>query len=135
MTSGTRAAKASGQRRFMLAAVAVLLAFALAVPAEGAGGEIFQIGGTVVVPRDRVVGGDVVAIGGPVEVFGIVRGDVVALGGHVIVHGTVFGDVVAVGETSRCVRAPGWTGTSPWWADRSTGMKGPSSAAASRRSR
>lgn len=97
MTSGTRATKASGQRRFMLAAVGVLLAFALAVPAEGAGGEIFQIGGTVVVPRDRVVGGDVVAIGGPVEVFGIVRGDVVALGGHVIVHGTVFGDVVAVG--------------------------------------
>lgn len=97
MAKAAQAGNASRHRRLVLAVVAVLLAFALAGPVEGAGGEIFQVGGTVVVPRDRVVDGDVVSIGGPVEVHGVVRGDVVTMGGSVVVHGTVFQDVVAVG--------------------------------------
>lgn len=63
------------------------------------GGDIVRIGGPVNVGRDERVEGDVVAIFGPVDIDGEVTGDVVAvlgplkLGPHAIVHG----DVQAIG--------------------------------------
>lgn len=58
---------------------------------------IFRLGGSVVIRADERIAGDVVAIGGTVDVLGDVVGDVVAIGGAVAVDGKVSGDVVAVG--------------------------------------
>lgn len=58
---------------------------------------VFRLGGNVVVPAGEWVLGDVVALGGAIEILGEVSGDVVAIGGAVTVDGTVTGDVIAVG--------------------------------------
>lgn len=83
----------------------VLVATALAVFVFGSVGvaeareSVLRLGGNVVVEVDERTVGDVVAIGGTVEVLGDVLGDVVAVGGTVSLGGTVTGDVVAVGGT------------------------------------
>ncbi len=67
---------------------------------DRASDERVEIGGSVVVNEDEVITGDVVAVGGNVDVFGKVMGDAVAVGGRVHVHegGAVRGDAVAVGS-------------------------------------
>lgn len=61
--------------------------------------ERVEIGGDVVVQADEVVSGDVVAVGGNVDVYGKVEGDAVSVGGRVHVHdeAVIEGDAVAVG--------------------------------------
>ncbi|MGB8657991.1 MAG: polymer-forming cytoskeletal protein [Candidatus Zixiibacteriota bacterium] len=61
--------------------------------------DIVKMGSNVVVEEDERVGGDVVAIGGDVQVKGNVSGNVVAVGGNVEVFptGVVEGDAVSVG--------------------------------------
>jgi cytoskeletal protein CcmA (bactofilin family) len=72
-----------------------------AKPAEApaAGGEhgTVRYGSPVTVAEGETHTGDLVSMGGPVEVFGRVTGDVVSVGGPVTVSGEVDGDVVAVG--------------------------------------
>ena len=59
--------------------------------------QIVRFGGPVVVKEDEEVKGDVVALGGPVEIKGHVKGDTVSIGGPIDVSGKVDGDAVAVG--------------------------------------
>ena len=61
--------------------------------------EIVNIGGGAEVPATTLVQGDVVAIGGPVDVKGRVDGDVVAIGGPVYARpgSSIGGDAVAMG--------------------------------------
>jgi hypothetical protein len=69
--------------------------------------DMVNIGGSVEVPADTRVDGDVVAVGGGAEVRGRVTGDVVAVGGsvHLYPEGRVDGDIVIVG--GRLIRDPG----------------------------
>jgi hypothetical protein len=69
--------------------------------------DIVRTGESITIDAGQTVGGDVVAIGGSVTVFGRVRGDVVAIGGGVTVKdgGRVDGDAVSIG--GRVVREPG----------------------------
>lgn len=62
-----------------------------------------RVGGAVTVERGEIVDGDVVAVGGRVDVFGEVHGDVVAVGGGVALgpEAVVDGDVTAVGGPLR----------------------------------
>lgn len=62
-------------------------------------GERVKVGDSVEVLAGELVEGDVVSIGGDVDVMGVVDGDVVAVGGHVILHdgAVVEGDAVSVG--------------------------------------
>ena len=62
-------------------------------------GERVKVGDSVEVLAGELVQGDVVSIGGDVDVKGVVDGDVVAVGGNVILHegAEVSGDAVAVG--------------------------------------
>lgn len=62
-------------------------------------GERVKVGDSVEVLAGELVQGDVVSIGGDVDVMGVVDGDVVAVGGHVILHdgAEVTGDAVSVG--------------------------------------
>jgi hypothetical protein len=61
--------------------------------------ERVEIGGNVLVEENELITGDVVAIGGSVDVFGHVDGDAVSVGGQVRIHpgAEVTGDAVAVG--------------------------------------
>jgi hypothetical protein len=67
---------------------------------DRASDERVEIGGSVVVEEDEVITGDVVAVGGNVDVYGKVMGDAVAVGGRVHVHegAAIRGDAVAVGS-------------------------------------
>ena len=62
-------------------------------------GDIVRFGGAVTVKTGDVVNGDVVAIGGSVDVDGEVQGDTVAIGGSLKLgpHAIVHGDTVVVG--------------------------------------
>lgn len=62
-------------------------------------GERVKVGDSVEVLAGELVEGDVVSIGGDVEVMGVVDGDVVAVGGSVILRdgAVVEGDAVSVG--------------------------------------
>ncbi len=65
------------------------------------GEDVVKIGHDITVQPGQNVTGDVVAIGGSVEVFGHVSGSVVSVGGGVTLHPTavVEGDAVVVGGT------------------------------------
>jgi hypothetical protein len=67
------------------------------------GGDRVRFGGTVTVREDEIVQGDVVAIGGSVDIDGEVTGDVVAVGGSVELgpHAIAGKDVVVVGGSFR----------------------------------
>lgn len=66
-------------------------------------GERVKVGDSVVVEENELVRGDVVSIGGKVDVKGVVEGDVVAVGGDVVLHdgAEVEGDAVSVGGRVR----------------------------------
>ncbi len=61
--------------------------------------DIVKFGKDVVVEEDEKIDGDVVAVGGSIEIKGTVTGDVVAIGGDVDVFSTgiVKGDAVSIG--------------------------------------
>lgn len=61
--------------------------------------ERVEIGGSIVVKEGEAIDGDVVAVGGRVDVYGRIGGDVVAIGGDVELHdgAVVEGDAVSVG--------------------------------------
>ena len=61
--------------------------------------DLVRFGEDIEIPADKVVEGDVVAIGGDITVYGRVRGDAVAVGGAVRVKGAgaVEGDAVSMG--------------------------------------
>lgn len=82
----------------LLIVVAALVVFMFgAAQPVAAQDSVLRLGGTVVVGEGERLVGDVVAIGGSVDVLGDVIGDVVAIGGAVAVDGSVSGDVIAVG--------------------------------------
>lgn len=60
---------------------------------------IFRMGRDIVVEEDEEIDGDVVALGGSIEIKGRVTGDVVAVGGSVEIFptGIVEGDAVSIG--------------------------------------
>ena len=60
---------------------------------------LVRFGEDIVIPADKVIDGDVVAIGGDVTVYGRVKGDCVSVGGTVDVkdNGVVEGDAVSMG--------------------------------------
>jgi hypothetical protein len=66
---------------------------------RSADGGQFKMGGTITVPAGEIVSGDVVNLGGAIHVLGEVRGDVVAIGGTVELGpaANVGGDVTVVG--------------------------------------
>lgn len=66
-------------------------------------GELVKIGDSVTVSENERINGDVVSIGGSVDIFGYVDGDVVAIGGDVRLHdgAEVGGDAVSVGGQVR----------------------------------
>ena len=66
---------------------------------RSAEGGQFKLGGSITVPVDEIVSGDVVNVGGAIHVLGEVRGDVVAIGGTVELGpaATVGGDVTVIG--------------------------------------
>lgn len=73
----------------------------------GGSGDRVRVGASIEVAEGEVIAGDVVAVGGSVEVDGTVEGDVVAVGGSVDLgpEAVVEGEVTAVGGTID--RAPG----------------------------
>ena len=60
---------------------------------------VVRFGEDITIPEDKVIDGDVVAIGGSVTVLGRVKGDCVAIGGavHIKGKGVVEGDAVSMG--------------------------------------
>jgi len=70
------------------------------------GDAVVRVGGDMHVSRDERIDGDLVVIGGSIDVEGQVDGDVVALGGSVVIRsrGKVEGDVVALGGDVRLHR-------------------------------
>ena len=66
---------------------------------RSADGGQFKMGGSITVPAGEIVSGDVVNVGGAIQVFGEVRGDVVAIGGSVELGpaANVGGDVTVIG--------------------------------------
>lgn len=60
---------------------------------------VVRFGEDITIPEDKVIDGDVVAIGGSVTVLGRVKGDCVAIGGAVNIKGkgVVEGDAVSMG--------------------------------------
>lgn len=88
------------KRVFVLGLILALMsAFVVVQPVAGDEGKAsrFQLGSDIVVGKDEVVNGDVVAIGGNVVVDGTVDGDVVTFGGRIEVAGEVRKGVVALG--------------------------------------
>lgn len=67
----------------------------------GGSGDRVRIGASIEIKEGEVVNGDVVAVGGSVDVYGTVRGDVVAVGGSVELgpNAVVDGEVTSVGGT------------------------------------
>ncbi|MBE3591114.1 MAG: hypothetical protein IMW98_09930 [Firmicutes bacterium] len=81
--------------------VSILLALLAVVWLPGValasgGGEVVM-GQPITIAADEVHDGDVISMGGPVDVLGRVTGDVIAFGGPVHVEGEVDGDVVTFG--------------------------------------
>jgi len=68
-------------------------------PDVGDSNDLVRFGEDVEIPADKVIDGDVVAVGGSVTVYGRVKGDCVAIGGTVRVKGSgvVEGDAVSLG--------------------------------------
>jgi len=66
---------------------------------RSADGGQFKMGGSITVPAGDIVSGDVVNVGGAIHVLGEVRGDVVAIGGTVELGpaANVGGDVTVIG--------------------------------------
>jgi len=66
---------------------------------DGGENEIVRFGEDITIPADKVVDGDVVAIGGNVIVYGRVKGDVTSVGGTVELRGggVIEGDAVSLG--------------------------------------
>jgi hypothetical protein len=62
-------------------------------------GNVMRIGSDVHVPRNQVISGDLLVVGGDITVDGRVEGDVVSMGGNVQLNSTarVDGDVAAIG--------------------------------------
>jgi len=60
---------------------------------------IFRMGRDIVVEEDEEIDGDVVAVGGSIQIKGTVTGDVVAVGGSVEIFptGIVEGDAISIG--------------------------------------
>jgi hypothetical protein len=87
--------------------VAVLLVLLLNCTAAGSqdsGEKVYRegltgIGESLVVEENEVIRGDVVSIGGDVEISGTVEGDVVSVGGALLLRHTavVKGDAIAIG--------------------------------------
>src|SRR5262245_16630904 len=76
-------------------------------------GDLVRFGENVTVPAGRTVMGDVVVIGGNVDVYGNVTGDAVAVGGSVRVHpgGSLRGQAITIGgavlnDTGRGLHGP-----------------------------
>ena len=61
--------------------------------------DVVRFGEDITIPEDKVIDGNVVAIGGSVTVLGRVKGDVTAIGGtvHIKGKGIVEGDAVSMG--------------------------------------
>jgi predicted acyltransferase (DUF342 family) len=61
--------------------------------------DLVSFGEKILVERDEVVTGDVVCIGGDIEIYGTVKGDAVSVGGDLILSrtATVEGDAVSIG--------------------------------------
>jgi hypothetical protein len=68
-------------------------------PSANDANDLVRFGEDVEIPADRVVDGDVMALGGSVTVYGRVKGDCIAIGGTVRVKGAgvVEGDAVSLG--------------------------------------
>ncbi|HEY8416222.1 MAG TPA: polymer-forming cytoskeletal protein, partial [Thermaerobacter sp.] len=79
----------------LLALVMVLVLPGLVLADDGDG--MVVMGTPVTIGPNEVHQGDVVSLGGSVEVAGEVSGDVVAVGDSIRVDGTVDGDVTAIG--------------------------------------
>ena len=64
-----------------------------------ADGSVVKFSGDIEIPKDRIVEGDVVAIGGSASILGTVKGNVVAIDGDIALAegASVQGDVVSVG--------------------------------------
>ena len=78
-------------------------------------GDTVRFGGDVTVGRDERIEGDLVSIGGSIELDGEVTGDVVGIGGAVTLgpQAVVRGDLSVVGGS--LARAPGARGSSRRW--------------------
>ncbi|HJW15038.1 MAG TPA: polymer-forming cytoskeletal protein, partial [Thermoanaerobaculia bacterium] len=63
------------------------------------GNDLVRFGEDITIPENRVIEGDVVAVGGSITVLGRVKGDAVSVGGtvHVKGKGVVEGDAVSLG--------------------------------------
>lgn len=68
-------------------------------PPAGRSGDIMRLGSDIEIEKGQTVDGDVVSIGGDVEIFGHVRGDAASMGGdlHLGPDARVDGDVVCIG--------------------------------------
>ncbi|MDA8188072.1 MAG: polymer-forming cytoskeletal protein [Dehalococcoidales bacterium] len=78
-------------------ALALVLSMPVAVPVFAADTGRVHFGGSIEVPPDQVVDGDVVAFGGNVNIAGQVIGDATAFGGNVDISGEVTGQVISFG--------------------------------------
>lgn len=72
-------------------------------PSESESGDIVRFGEDIIIEEGEVVNGDVVAIGGDIQIAGKVTGDVAAVGGDVVAKSTAIirGDAVSVGGKVR----------------------------------
>ena len=70
---------------------------------ESESGDIVRFGEDIILEEGEVVNGDVVAIGGDIQIAGKVTGDVAAVGGDVVAKSTAIirGDAVSVGGKVR----------------------------------
>jgi hypothetical protein len=69
---------------------------------DTAGNDLVRFGQDIVIPADKVIDGDVVAIGGDITVLGRVKGSATSVGGSVSIrdNGVVEGDAVSVGGST-----------------------------------
>ncbi len=76
-------------------------------PSKSESGDIVRFGEDIIIEVGEVVSGDVVAIGGDIQIAGTVAGDVVAVGGDVVAKSTavIRGDAVSVG--GKVTKEPG----------------------------
>lgn len=85
---------------FSFIAVVALAAIVVGFSDTAAAHSVLRFGGNVIVEAEERIVGDVVAVGGTIEITGEVDGDIVAIGGAISVDGTVTGDVVAIGGST-----------------------------------
>lgn len=79
------------RRLRILAAIFLIALFPLGVAAKGAGR------GSVYIPQDQTVEGNLYRAGETIQIDGIVNGDVIVAGGNITINGPVSGDVIAAG--------------------------------------